>query len=207
VQFVAAANAGGGNVRVKQVGIPGAADAGDTAVLYLSRSSTATWTGPTGVTGWTQVDSFTNSTLVTTVWVKRLTSGDLGGTVRFDSTAYTHASLDIAVYSGVDASSPVAGFAHSGDASGTSHTTPTTTAGAGDFVVSLWSSRAAATVTWTAPSGLSARDSSTDSGSLTLQALIADANAPASAGTVGGVTATTNSSVRASKWTVVLNGA
>jgi hypothetical protein len=115
--------------------------------------------------------------------------------------------LDVAVYSGVDASTPVTGFAHSGDASGTSHTTPTTTAGAGDFVVSLWSSRAGATVTWTAPGGLTARDSSTDSGSLTLQALVADANGPSSAGTVGGATATTDASVLAAKWTVVLNAA
>jgi PKD repeat protein len=207
VQFVGAANAGGGNTLAKQVQLPSAASAGDTAVLSLSQNSTATWTGPTGVTGWTQVDTYTNSTLITTVWVKRLSAADLGGTVRFSTTAYSHASADLAVYSGVDATTPVAAFARSGDASGTSHTTPTATAGAGDFVVSLWSSRAAATVTWTAPSGLTTRDSSTDTGSLTLQALVADANASSSAGTVGGVTATTNTSVRSSMWTLVLNAA
>jgi PKD repeat protein len=209
VHFVGAADAGGGNVRAKQVGLPNGASVGDTAVLCLSQTSTATWAGPTGVAGWTQVDASTTGNLTTTVWVKRLGAGDLGGTVRFDSAAYTHASANVAVYSGVNATTPVAAFAHSGDAGATSHTTPTTTAGAGDFVVSLLADRAASAVTWSAPSGLTARSSSSDTGtSLTVQALVADPNGSSAGGTVGGATATTNvATARSAMWTIVLDAA
>jgi PKD repeat protein len=206
VQFVGAANAGGGNVTVKRVQIPSTAQAGDTALLYLSQNSTSTWTGPVGVTGWTQVDTFTSGTLVTTVWLKRLAAGDLGGTVEVDSAAFTHASLDVAVYRGVDATTPISAFAHAGDAGGTAHVTPTAPADGGDFVVSLWSDRSSSTVTWTPPAGQVSRDASPDSGSLTLQALVADGDGPATAGTAGGVTATTDVATgRAAMWTIVLN--
>jgi hypothetical protein len=75
VQFVAATDAGGGNTRAKLVSVPSASAVGQTALLFLARASTATWTGPTGVTGWTQVGTCTSGTLVTTAWSKLLATG------------------------------------------------------------------------------------------------------------------------------------
>jgi hypothetical protein len=208
VQSVAGANAGGGSVTVKQVRVPAEAQAGDTALLFLSQASTATWTGPAGVTGWSQVDAYTNNALVTTVWVKRLGAGDPGTMVRFDSAGASHASLNLVVYSGVDATAPVADFAHTGDAGVDTHVTPTATAGNGDLVVSFWGLRATATRTWAAPSDAVVRDVSTDSGSATVEALIVDPDRGAAAGPVGGLTATTDAATsRTTMWTIVLKKA
>ena len=166
VAFVAAADAGGGNTTSKTLTIPAAAHTGDTALLFLSKTSTATWSDPTGVTGWTQVGSYTTGTLVTTAWVKALATGDPGATVRFTSSAASHASANVAVYSGVSTTNPIVTSAQAGDAARTTHTTPTITAAGGNWVVSFWSDRSTATRTWTTPAGVSARDSSTDTGTL-----------------------------------------
>lgn len=207
--FVGSVDAGGGNVKVKQLAIPAAAHAGDTAVAFFSAPTTATWTGPTGVTGWTQVGTtFDSGTLATTVWTKVLAAGDLGATVHFDSATYSHAAAKLVVYSGVDTTTPVAAFAQRADASTASHTTPTAAAGAGDLVVSFWTDRASAARTWTAPAGVTSRGSTTDSGTLTVQALVADSDGPVPAQTYGGRTASTDAATdRAAMWTIVLNGA
>ncbi|HET6876605.1 MAG TPA: PKD domain-containing protein [Jatrophihabitans sp.] len=209
VAFVAAAHSDGGNRKVQTVTVPGSASVGDTAVLLFAQPSAATWAGPTGVSGWTLLDSYTNGTLVTSAWTKTVTAGDLGATVRFDSSTYAHGSAQLAIYSGVDQSAPVAAFAHSGDASGTSHTTPTVDAAAGDYVVSWWADRSASVRTWTAPAGQVVRDASPDTGSgVTVNGLVTDAGAPAAGGTVGGYTATTDAGTdRANMWTIALKSA
>jgi hypothetical protein len=209
VRFVAAADAGGGNARVKQVVVPAAAQAGDTAVLFLAATSAAVWTGPSGVSGWTRVDGFVGGGLAMTVWVKRVVAGDAGSVVRFDSAAYSHASVNVAVYSGVDAAAPVAALAHASDTGGTSHTTPTVSTLAGDYVVSFWADRSNTTRTWSAPTGLVVRDASLDSStSLTVQALLADADAASPGGSAGGLRATTDAATSGSAmWTLVLHAA
>ena len=208
VQFVAATDAGGGNTKAKLVSVPSSAAAGQTALLFLARASTATWTGPTGVTGWTQIGTFTSGTLITTAWSKVLAAGDVGGTVRFDNAAYGHASVNLAVYSGVDTANPIAAFTQAGDAATANHVTPSATAGSGDWVVSYWADRSTATRTWTAPGSVTARDVSTDTANPTMQALVADSNGPVAAGSYGGLTATTDANTdRAGMWTIVLNAA
>ena len=133
VGFVAAADAGGGNTTAKTLTIPATAHVGDTALLFLSKTATATWSDPTGVTGWTQVGSYTNGSLVTTVWVKALAAGEPGATVRFTTSAATHASVNLAVYSGVSTTSPIVGSTQAGDISRTTHTTPAITAAGGQL--------------------------------------------------------------------------
>jgi PKD repeat protein len=208
VQFVDAADAPGGSAKGKQVSLPDDATTGDTAVLLLTETSTATWTfDPSSVSGWTQIDTFTTGTLTTTAWVKTLTDNDIQGTIKVTTSTSTHASLDVVIYRGIDAAHPVAAFAHTGDAGGTSHTTPTIAAPAGSFVVSFWGDRASAPRTWTAPAGLPTRAASADSGSLTTQALIADSGDIVPAGNVGGATATTDGTTQATAmWTIALNG-
>ncbi len=205
VGFVAAADAGGGNTTAKTLTIPATAHVGDTALLFLSKTATATWSDPTGVTGWTQVGSYTNGSLVTTVWVKALAAGEPGATVRFTTSAATHASVNLAVYSGVSTTSPIVGSTQAGDISRTTHTTPAITAAGGNWVVSFWSGRSTATRTWSSPAGVSTRDASTDAGSLTIQAVIADSGGAVSAGPYGGLTATTDANNdRSAMWTIEL---
>jgi PKD repeat protein len=207
VRFVAAANAGGGNATVKALTLPASASVGDTALLMLTSTSTSTWAGPSGVSGWTAVGTYTTGTVTTSVWTKTVAAGDPGASVQFTSSAFSHASADVLVYSGV-ATPAVAAVAQSGDASQTSHLTPMATAGAGDWVVSFWGDRSTATVGWTAPAGTTMRDSSTDTGTLTVQALVADSGGPVPAGSYGGLTATSAPATsRTAMWTIVLNAA
>jgi PKD repeat protein len=206
IAFVAAANAGGGNVKTKTVAIPAAAHAGDTALLFLSQPATMPWSGPTGVTGWTQVGSnFTSGGLTTTVWSKQLTAGNVGANVQFTSASFSHASVNVAVYSGV---SGVGTTATAQDANVSSHTTASVNASAGSWVVSMWSDRSTATRTWNTPGSVSQRDASTDSGNLTFQAVVADSGSPVSAGATPTVTATTDANTdRAAMWTIELDAA
>jgi hypothetical protein len=174
-------------------------------LLFFTKGSTSTWTGPAGVDGWTQVDSFTNATVTSTVWQKVATAADLGATVRMDNTAFQKAVLTLGVYSGADAAGVLT--THSADSATASHKTPTLTAAAGDWVVSYWGDKSSATDTWTAPSGAKARDTAIDNGgSGRYSSLLADSDGPVPAGSYGGLTATTNAaSEKATMWTVRLH--
>jgi PKD repeat protein len=214
IAFVAAANAGGGNVKSKSVTVPGGANgahAGDTALLFLTRTTPATWTGPTGVTGWTSVGSFANGSVTTQVWSKTLVAGDPGSAVQFSSATASHASVDIAVYSGVDAANPIVGTPQTGsDTAASSHTAPAISANAGDWVVSFWGDRSTAQRTWTLPSSVASRDASPDTatGGLTVQAAIGDSGGAVSSGAYPAQTATTDANTdRAAMWTIELNAA
>jgi PKD repeat protein len=189
LDFVAATDGGGGNVKSKQVIVPSAAQVGDTMLLTLGKSATATWTTPAG---WTQVDTATNGSLTSTVWTKQVTSSDLHTAITLTTGSYTHASLNLAVYRGVDAANPNDVVAHSSDTTATTHLTPTVAAGSGDWLVSIWSDRASATVSWTLPSDVTSRDSSADSGNPSVQAVVADSGDGVSGGTNGGFASTTD---------------
>jgi hypothetical protein len=174
-------------------------------LLFFTSNTVDTWTGPTGVTGWTSVGSYPNGSLTTTVYSKSLTASDPGANVTFTTSAVHHAALDVAVYSGVSQSNPVGPVTQAQDTSSASHTTPTAQSGAGDWVVSFWADRSTATRTYTLPAGVVSRASSTDSGSLTDQAVVADSGAPV-AGPAGNLTATTDAATNKSiAWTLILN--
>jgi PKD repeat protein len=205
ISFVNSARAPGGNVTTKTVTVPPTAQTGDTGLLFLSKPSTATWSGPSG-SGWTQVASYTSGTLVTTTWTKTLAASDAGSPVTFSSATAGHASVDLAVYRGVDTVHPVAAATQSGDGAQSSHLTPNATAGTGDWVVSFWADRSTATRTWTSPTSVSQRSATADTGTVTVQDVLADTNGPVSAGTYGGIAATTDTTtVRSDMWTIALN--
>jgi PKD repeat protein len=210
IAFVQANNAGGGNTTTKSVNVPGTASAGNTALLFLTQTTAASWSGPSGVTGWTSVGTYANGSLTTTVWSKALVAGDPGSAVKFTSATASHASLEVAVYSGVDASNPIARTANALDTSASSHTAPAINAAAGDWVVSFWGDRSATTRSWTVPSSVAQRDASTDvaSGGLTVQAVVADSGGSVSSGNYPAVTATTDANTdRTAMWTIELKAA
>src|SRR4051794_8018137 len=98
VTFVAASHSDPASQKFKQAAIPATAQAGDTAVMVFTRTTTVSWTGPSGVTGWTQVDSFAGASLTSTVYRKTVTAGDVGATVRFDTANFAKALLTVSVY-------------------------------------------------------------------------------------------------------------
>jgi hypothetical protein len=156
------------------------------------------------VSGWTQIGTQTTGTLTSIVFEKVLAASDAGGTVSMSVSASTHATLSVAVYSGVSASSPLDAYASTGDTGQTSHISPSVSAHLGDWAVSYWADRSSATRTWTAPSAVTARNASVDSGSLTTQSLLGDSNGPVGAGSYGGLTATTDAAATSVSWTIAL---
>jgi PKD repeat protein len=206
VGFVGAVHSPAGSSKFKQVTVPAAASVGDTMVMFFSQAADAQRSGPSGITGWTQIDDLTNGSLHTSVWEKQAAASDLGATVRFDFPAAQHAELSLAVYSGVDGSNPVTALSDGGDANQSSHTSPTVSAADGDWVLSYWTDRGA-TTTWTAPDEMTARDTGTDTGTAGLYtSLLADSAGPVPAGSYGGLTANTDTaSTRADMITMALH--
>lgn len=206
--FVGVASSAAGAQKFKAATVPATTEVGDTMLLWLTTPSSVTWTGPTGVTGWTQVDTFVNGTIRSTLWRKQAEAGDAGKVVRVDDpTGFRLGNLSVAVYRNVGGALPVA--VRAGDSGTSTHTTPTTTAQAGDWVVSYWSDKSATTTDWVLPSSVTSRLEKTEAtGGTRFSVLVADSGGPVTAGQVGGVTATSNStSDKTALWTVVLHPA
>jgi PKD repeat protein len=204
VAFVAAAHGPAGSVRTEQVTVPTLAHAGDTMLLFFTHSTTATWTGPAGVTGWTELLTFTQGSIVSTAWTKTVAAGDVGAAVHLDSTGYSKGILELAVYSGASSTTaPIVG--HAGDSARSGHVSPTITAAANDLVVTLWTDKSETTTSWAAPAGVTTRDTALGTGGGRYGGLLADSGGPVAAGSYGGLTATTNAaSGLGAMWTVAL---
>jgi len=205
ISFVGAAHSAAGSSTSKSVTIPSSASIGDTMVLVMTSATSNTWTGPGS--GWTQAGTtLTNATIASSVWTRQVAAGDPGSKVTFTSPTNAKAVVSLAVYDGVSDSHPIDVMAGSADAGGTSHTTPSVAATAGDWVASWWTDKSAAVSAWTAPSGVTQRDASYDTGtSGRFSSLVADSGGPVAAGSYGGLTATTDtSSDKAIMWTIAL---
>ena len=201
VAFVGTAGVTGGAVKSEQVAVPAGARAGDVLVVFFS--GTGAWTGPTGVTGMTSLGTFTTNANTSSAWTKVLAAGDLGRSVRMDTADYHKGVLDVAVYSGVDATRITA--AHASDTGGASHATPGVTAPGTAWEVSYWTDKSQSTTSWAPPGAVTVRGTHAGSGGGHYSSLLADSNGPVPAGPYGPLIATTNStSSSAHAWTITL---
>jgi PKD repeat protein len=209
VSYVGADHSPAGSTLFKTVKVPATAAAGDTMLVFATGNTSGNPAGPSGVSGLQQLDSFTNGQVVSTVWKKTLAAGDPGATLRMDYAQYEKATLSVVVYSGVDGSKlDATDLAHSGDVSTDQHTSATVNASAGEWVVTYWADKSPSTDTWTAPAGVTQRDTGVDTGSGRFGMLLADSGGPVPAGQYGNLTATTNAaSNRALMWTIRLTPA
>lgn len=204
IAFVGAGHGQPGSVKTQSVVVPAAAKAGQTMLLWLTTGSTSVWSGPGGLAGWTQVDTFTNGSTTSTLWRRTVATGDAGKTVSFTSTVFHKAAVVLAVYSGVGSSAPV--VARVGDKATSAHVSPTVVAPAGSWVVTLWADKSETTTGWTAPSGVTTRDVGLGTGSGRFTSLLVDSGGPVS-GSYGGRTATTNAANSyTDMWTIALPG-
>jgi CotH kinase protein/Lamin Tail Domain/Fibronectin type III domain len=208
VSYVGGAHSADGAKKFKSLTVPAATQVGDTLVMVVTEGTNDGWSSMSGVTGWTQVSSVSGSSKTSTVWVKQATASDLGKTVTITNAAYRKALLGLGVYRGLDATSPVRAATSATDTSRSSHTSPTATATAGDWVFSYYVDFSSSTTAWGAPAGTSLRDSSTQTGSGRYASLWVDSGASVPGGAYGGLVATTNAaSTRAFMWTVDLRPA
>lgn len=206
VGFVGTAHSSDGSSRGKEVKVPAGAESGDTLLLFGTVASDATASDPTGVSGWTQVGTFTNHSITSKVWIKTAEAGDAGATVRVNYNRYRKGVLSVAAYSGVDVGDLA--MAHAGDSRTTEHTTPNVDAGAGDWVLSYWADKSAGVTAWSAPDGVAVRDQFVGRGGGRYSMLLADSGGAVDAGQYGGLTATNDTaSGKAIMWTVGLPAA
>ena len=85
------------------VTVPATAAAGQRLVMALSMNDPSrTISGPTGVTGWTKLDTVAAGTMSTTVWTKVAQAGDPGTAVHTPLSGAAKYTLTVAAYSGVD---------------------------------------------------------------------------------------------------------
>lgn len=82
ITFVGADHSDHPSQRFKVATIPAPAQPGHSAVLLFTRATAVAWTGPTGVAGWSQADTFASGALTSTVYTKVLGAGDPGAVVR-----------------------------------------------------------------------------------------------------------------------------
>jgi hypothetical protein len=118
----------------------------------------------------------------------------------------TKADLTLLAYSATSAATPIAASAFGSETVAQStHTTPTVTSTvAGARLVSYWGEKSSATTTLAPPNGMTVRSSSTGIGSGRVTSLSGDSG-PLAAGTVGGLTATADSSsAKAMMFSIVL---
>jgi PKD repeat protein len=187
------------------VTMPASVQAGDGMVLVSSiNSNSVTVTQPAG---WTLEGIQTSSNLVTRIYSRVATATDHGTSVTVAQSGTAKVTLQLTAYSGTSATDPVASATGAVQTGGTSHTTPTATAAAGNWVVSVWSDKSSSARTWTAPSGVAVRSNLAGVGNGDTSTLLADSGAPVAAGQVGGLTATESAaSTQASMFTIVLTG-
>lgn len=172
VDFVdsSASNLGGKKKRL--VDIPTAAAEGDVALLYFTHPDAADYSGPLGVTGWTQVGEQSSGGVVSTVWRKRLAAGDAGATVSFESSATRLGTAQIAVYRGVGPG-PLTVAADSGS-NVTEHNTPAVGVQPGDLVVRFVGTKSSQSMTWSLPSGLVERGLVSDTAAYPFDSVLTD---------------------------------
>jgi len=187
--------------------LPGAASAGDRAVLVFSINSTdRTFTGPSGG-GWTLLDTNVAKTMATTVWTKTLQAGDAGTTVTVPLSGSAKSTLTAAVYSGVDPTTTPAFARAASTTDATTRTTPQVTAPTGSWVISYWADKSSTTTEWTTGAPVASRQAACAPTSGRICSLLADTGGQVSRG-YGGIAASTGApSGSATMWSIVLTPA
>ncbi|HST86547.1 MAG TPA: PKD domain-containing protein, partial [Kineosporiaceae bacterium] len=207
VLFRAAAGADANSNQVA-VTIPASVQAGDALVMIATVNATTSTVGtPTGVTGWTQVNSLSGNTIQSVLWRKTATATDAGAIVRVPLSVAAKINAQVLAYSGSTAENPVSAAAGSLETvAQASHTTPTVAvASDGSALLSYWADKTTDTTAWTLPGSLTARNTTLGAGAGHITSVSADAGTGAGVGTAGGLTATADSvNSKAVMWSVVI---
>ncbi|HRK46898.1 MAG TPA: PKD domain-containing protein, partial [Nocardioides sp.] len=134
-----------GNVATPNVTTPSTVSAGDRLIMVLSlNANNRVMSTPTGVTGWTVLDTTTSGTMQTRVYTKIAAASDANKKVTVTLDGAAKYTMSVADYAGVRTGALVhADFAETVTRAG--HTTPTVDAPAGSWVVSYWADKSAAT--------------------------------------------------------------
>jgi hypothetical protein len=190
------------------VHVPAGVRAGDGLVLVATVNGASALSSPTGLTGWSQLQSLATASSNTTVYQRVANAGDAGQAVTFTTPGTMKVNIALLAYRGTNATSPVSVFAAAKETvSRTTHTTPTVTVPSNDsWVLSIWAEKSSSTTVLTPPGGQNQRTELCGTAGGHLCTLTADNGTPVASGTVvGGVTATADVAGSVdTMWTLVL---
>ncbi len=198
------------NVIRHRVTVPASVEPGDALLLFLSQNVEATTTGPTGVTGWRQLDTVTGGLARTTVWTKVAAPGDAGSAVEVPLSRQVKGNLVVAAYRGVDTVEPVAAFARAtSPASSATRITPSVEVPTPrSWGVSYWMHGDSLSTALTPPGNVTVRSNSSQTGGGRVTGLLADSQGSVPLGPYGGLSAVgAAASTTTTTWTVILRGA
>jgi len=205
IEFVDAVTSAANTSR-PTVTVPATAAPGDRLLMVLSHNNLArTVSAPTGVTGWTQLDSVTAATMGTVAWTKVVEPGDPGKAVTVPLSGNAKYTLTLADYTGTATSTSVPFGSANFIATTSSRRTPVVTAAAGDWAVSFWTDKSSTTTAWTPAGTVTPRAAACGADGGRICSLLADSGAALPPGPYGDIEATTNApSDMATMWTFVL---
>jgi len=194
-----------GNVATPNTTIPAGTQAGDRLVLILSlNANNRVESAATGVTGWNLLDRETSGSMSTSVYTKVAVAADAGKTVRIPLDAAAKYTMTAATYRGDMVGAPQVEVAAE-NVSRAAHTTPTIAAGAGDWALSYWADKSAATTAFTLPNSVTSRGEICGNAAGHMCSALADSAGGVDAGPYGGLTATADSAqATATMWTILL---
>lgn len=194
-----------GNVATPNVTSPAAVQAGDRLVLALSlNANNRVLQAPTGITGWTVLDTTTTSGMMTRLYTKAATAADANKKVTVTIDTASKYTMTIAAYRGVRDGSQVLVSAAETE-SRTAHTTPGVQAPEGSWVVSYWADKSSATTGFALPGDVTSRSALCGANAGRICSVLGDSAGPVATGAFAGRTATADSaSANATMSTFVL---
>ena len=187
--------------------VPAGVDSGDTMLLFVTGSTAAV---PSTPTGWALVDDVVDVDTRTVVYSRVAGPGDAGAPIDVTWTAAgetksTITVMSLAAYSGVDDVAVTEAAIELAGSARNDHTTPDVTVPAdGDWVLSYWSDKNSSTTDWSTPLGQQVRAEAVPNvaaGNTRVTSVLTDDGAPAPDGPRVGLTATANG--QATKATMV----
>jgi hypothetical protein len=159
---------------------------GDVMLLFASTNNGLTQATPAG---WTLLGTQASQTLLTSVFERVAVTGDAGSKVTVTLDSANKTDLHLIAYSGATAPSVIATAMDGGN----THVAPAVTSPNNtSWVLRYWADKTSTTTMWTAPPGVTQRDSMFGTGSGRVDTLLADSGAPVPSGSSGTATATTD---------------
>jgi PKD repeat protein len=194
-----------GNVTTPNTTVPAATAVGDRLVMILTlNANNRVMSDPTGVTGWTVLDTETTAGMASRVYTKVAEAGDAGKRVTVTLDLAAKYTMTITDYSGVRNVVPVVAGATE-TVSQMAHASASVLAPAGAWVVTYWSDKATSTTGFALPAAVTSRSALCATGTSHICSNLADSGGAVPTGTYGPLTATADSaSANAAMWTVIL---
>ncbi|GAA4373697.1 PKD domain-containing protein [Paeniglutamicibacter cryotolerans] len=189
--------------------VPDAVANGDGMLLFATVNSTAvTAQAPTGVTGWTLVDSLNLDGTQTFLYAKAAAGNDGGKTLTLPLTGTAKTALHLLAYRGIAPGWVSDSTIELNRTGGTAKATPNAQSdGKGSLAIAYWADKGSIDNEFTLGTGLVTRGSTAGTGGGRIISAIAQTSDPVAAGPVGGYNATLGTAAaRTVVMTVTLKG-